>query len=93
MTGRTARGDGVEDTFVRLVRQKQGRLGLSQTEFAKRLGVDRSSLSYFYGGRRSPKVAAAIAAMFDDLKDAAILFLLDNVSERTLEEQPAISEV
>ena len=72
----------MEDTFVRLVRQKQNELGLNQTEFAERLGFDHSTLSYFYSGRRSSKVAAAVALMFPDLKNAALLFLAKKVPER-----------
>jgi len=79
----------MEDTFVRLVKQKQSELGISQSEFARRLGFDHSTLSYFYSGRRSPKVAAAVGLMFPDLKNAALLFLSDYVPERNTSERSA----
>lgn len=81
----------MEDTFVRLVRQKQARLGLTQSKFAEKLGIDQSTLSYFYGGRRSSKVAAAVAVVFPDLKDAALIFLLEDMPERLAVEQSAES--
>ena len=82
----------MEDTFVRLVRQKQRQLAITQSEFARRLGFDHSTLSYFYSGRRSPKVAAAVALMFPDLANAALLFLSEKVPERTPLEQSATPE-
>lgn len=69
--------DAMEDSFIRLVREKQDMLDLTQEQFAKRIGVHRSTLTYFYQGRRSPKVAAAAARAFPELRDAAILFLYD----------------
>lgn len=82
----------MEDTFVRLVRQKQIELGLNQSEFAALLGFDHSTLSYFYSGRRSSKVAASVALRFPDLKNAALLFLAESVPERTCQGQSSISE-
>jgi hypothetical protein len=58
---------------------------MTQSMFAQLLGLDQSTLGYFYGGRRSPKVAAAVAVAFPDLKNAALLFLLEEIPERMTE--------
>lgn len=73
---------GLDDTFARMVRKKQDELGLTQGQFAELLGVDGSTLSYFYGGRRSPKVAAAVGLAFGEFKDAALLFMLEGWPRR-----------
>jgi transcriptional regulator with XRE-family HTH domain len=61
--------------FGRLVQEKQKQMGLTQAAFAKELGVHESTLSYFYSGRRSHRVAATVALRFVDLRDAALEFL------------------
>lgn len=70
----------MQDSFVRLVKEKQTELGISQSEFARRLGFDHSALSYFYSGRHSARVASPVALMFPELKDAALLSLSQKVS-------------
>ncbi len=58
-----------------LVAEIRRRSGLSQTELARRSGVDRSALSAYEHGRRQPSVAAlariaAVAGMTLDLAPA-----------------------
>jgi len=83
-------GGEMADTFIRVVESKRKQLGLTQGDFAEFLRVDRSTLSRFLSGeRRSPTVAAAVAVAFPELKDMALLFLVDDVPERNSTEQRA----
>ena len=79
----------LEDTFIRLVKQKQSGLDMTQSMFAQLLGLEQSTLSCFYERHRSPKVAAAVGVAFPDLKDAALRFLLEEMPTRMTEAHSA----
>ena len=53
--------------LIEALRAKQG--GMSQAEFARRLGVSESSLSYVYAGKRriGEDMARQIGKVFPDL--------------------------
>ncbi len=56
-----------------LVRSLRRQLGLTQTEFAKRLGVSMQAVSFWERGTRSPTglYARAIRALLRDVQSSA----------------------
>lgn len=64
---------------------RQQELGLNDTEFARLLGVPRSTWSLTRSGvkRVGPRIARAVLRAFPDLAPEAISFLLTDATMRT----------